>query len=176
MYGSKKSRCDRLEAVGPGNRYRRVESLLLRSRGKQLKRFSTVRFPTLPRLMDYWSRHVDIACLKIPFLFAYSRVFLIFLLFTRLCTNFLPSSLPSFLFFSSFVQGKTAWTTIYRQVCALWWRGEGGAEAVAERRWRQVDGMQTLTRVSRGGCAFSELSPPTSPSCQPTDSFHSANT
>lgn len=136
MYGSKKSCCDRLEAVGPGNRYRRVESLLLRSRGKQLKRFSTVRFPTLPRLMDYWSRHVDIACLKIPFLFAYSRVFLIFLLFTRLCTNFLPSFLPSFLFFSSFVQGKTAWTTIYRQVCAGRGGSRGGSGAAMEAgRW-----------------------------------------
>lgn len=38
------------------------------------------------------------------------------------------------------------------------------------------DGMQTLDRVRRGGCAFSELSPPTSPSCQATDSFHSAHT
>lgn len=28
----------------------------------------------------------------------------------------------------------------------------------------------------RGGCAFSELSPPTSPPCQATDSFHSAHT
>lgn len=43
-----------------------------------------------------------------------------------------------------------------------------------QRRLR--DGMQTLDRVRRGGCAFSELSPPTSPSCQATDSFHSAHT
>lgn len=52
--------------------------------------------------------------------------------------------------------------------------GIGGGGEEAERR--QVDGMQTLTRVSRGGCAFSELSPPTSPPCQATDSFHSAHT
>ena len=41
---------------------------------------------------------------------------------------------------------------------------------------RLRDGMQTLDRVRRGGCAFSELSPPTRPSCQATDSFHSAHT
>lgn len=145
MYGSKKSRCDRLEAVGPGNRYRRVESLLLRSRGKQLKRFSTVRFPTLPRLMDYWSRHVDIACLKIPFLFAYSRVFLIFLLFTRLCTNFLPSSLPSFLFLFQFRGGKNGVDDdISASVRALvagrgGSRGGSGAAMEAGRWYADVD-------------------------------------
>jgi hypothetical protein len=49
-----------------------------------------------------------------------------------------------------------------------------------QQRWRWWwwlrDGMQTLDRVRWGGCAFSELSPPTSPSCQATDSFHSAHT
>lgn len=143
----------------------RNRALHLRSRGKQSRRFfgdSTSAFPSSlegserggrrdgrGELMDCWSRNVNTT-------HSHESLFIYLFIYSAFLSPFLCRARRGW--------GRAFWRADYNIV----------PRTFQQRRLR--DGMQTLDRVRRGGCAFSELSPPTSPSCQATDSFHSAHT